>query len=584
MVNISFNSSRRSDGQPPPLIARLFGSVFFLVFAAAGCFFFYLILTDVILPEIKARSWVETPCEMVGDDEHPFQYRYRYEGQFYVSTRYEPSSEDIPEGSDGQVFLSRYPKGSEAICLVNPGNPHEAVFQTGSLGVGFFILIPILFMVIGFGGAYGTIRGGKGQKRKDGSRAPKSISNRAEGNMTGKLGGVAFGFVFFAAGSAFLWVSFLGPLFKTIAAKNWNAVPATVISSHVESHYDDDGTTYSVDILYRYTVHGREYRSNRYEFIGGSSSGRSGKTKVVAQYPAGREFTCWVDPDDPAEAVIKRTLGGMAWFGLIPLIFIVIGLAVMIASLRSGKGGGALSSGAKRKKGKGTPTRMDRRVRDPKALRKANNARVRNLADGGIELKPGTGRWGKVFGIIFMAAFWNGIVSVFLVQVVKGFQSGSPEWFLTIFMIPFVLIGLGLIIAIPWTLLALTNPVPKLIVDQDAIPLGGTLALRWALEGKPDRIKTFSLRLAGTESATYSRGTDTVTDTSEFLSIPILETSEASRMADGRTELEIPISTMHSFESSNNKVVWSIELTADIPKWPDIKASFPIEIVPLEVS
>lgn len=48
------------------------------------------------------------------------------------------------------------------------------------------------------------------------------------------------------------------------------------------------------------------------------------------------------------------------------------------------------------------------------------------------------GRWSPsgVFGTLFICAFWNGIVSVFILQLIKDF-----DWFLFFFLIPFEVIG-----------------------------------------------------------------------------------------------------------------------------------------------
>lgn len=59
------------------------------------------------------------------------------------------------------------------------------------------------------------------------------------------------------------------------------------------------------------------------------------------------------------------------------------------------------------------------------------------------------GQWslGAIAGLLFINLFWNGIVGVFVVQLVKDFQ-----WFLALFLIPFEVIGLcmiaGLVFAI----------------------------------------------------------------------------------------------------------------------------------------
>ena len=45
--------------------------------------------------------------------------------------------------------------------------------------------------------------------------------------------------------------------------------------------------------------------------------------------------------------------------------------------------------------------------------------------------------------------------------------------------------------------------------------------------------------------------------------------------------MEIPEDTMHSFASPNNEVVWSLVVSGDIPRWPDVDETFDIEVRPL---
>lgn len=37
---------------------------------------------------------------------------------------------------------------------------------------------------------------------------------------------------------------------------------------------------------------------------------------------------------------------------------------------------------------------------------------------------------------------------------------------------------------------------------------------------------------------------------------------------------------MHSFEADNNKILWNLDVHGDIKKWPDVKESFKITVVP----
>jgi hypothetical protein len=41
---------------------------------------------------------------------------------------------------------------------------------------------------------------------------------------------------------------------------------------------------------------------------------------------------------------------------------------------------------------------------------------------------------------------------------------------------------------------------------------------------------------------------------------------------------------MHSFEASNNKIVWAVKLHGEIAKWPDVDFEFPITVLPASAS
>ena len=89
------------------------------------------------------------------------------------------------------------------------------------------------------------------------------------------------------------------------------------------------------------------------------------------------------------------------------------------------------------------------------------------------------------------------------------------------------------------------------------------------------------ITLQGREEAVYTRGTSTYTDKNVFLTIPIIETKSKSTLKKGSASLTIPESAMPSFEAQHNKIIWSIHVQGEIPKWPDIQDEFPISIFPL---
>ncbi len=104
--------------------------------------------------------------------------------------------------------------------------------------------------------------------------------------------------------------------------------PATVLNSRL-LEYDggaEDSTTYTVDILYEYAFAGRSWRSARHQFSGGSSNvGVGEKRALVQSHGPGSRITAYVNPADPAEAVLER---GLTWddaFVVIPLVFMLFG-------------------------------------------------------------------------------------------------------------------------------------------------------------------------------------------------------------------------------------------------------------------
>lgn len=84
--------------------------------------------------------------------------------------------------------------------------------------------------------------------------------------------------------------------------------------------------------------------------------------------------------------------------------------------------------------------------------------RVIDALDALLIERPYDWAIGKMATILFVALFWNGIVGVFITQLVKSQPPGAMWWFLLVFLIPFELIGLLMIIGFVGELL---GPVRK---------------------------------------------------------------------------------------------------------------------------
>jgi hypothetical protein len=199
---------------------------------------------------------------------------------------------------------------------------------------------------------------------------------------------------------------------------------------------------------------------------------------------------------------------------------------------------------------------------------------------GPVVLKPPSAL-GKLFGMIFLAVFWNGIVSVFFWQMLKGWKTGSAPVGLTIFLIPFVLIGLAFIVGIGYFFLALFNPRPRLTLSRRRIPLGGSATLEWSFSGSASRIARVLVRVEGREECRYRRGTTTYTDKNVFATIPVFDAPGEAGARTGNASFTIPTASMHSFSAPDNKIIWTLKFTGEIPKWPDVSEDFELDVRPL---
>ncbi|MBL8848196.1 MAG: DUF3592 domain-containing protein [Planctomycetaceae bacterium] len=396
-------------------------------------------------------------------------------------------------------------------------------------------------------------------------------------------------FIFFglfaAAGGLMFWWMVFRPLSGVVLAQAWTETPCTIASSEVQVHNGDGSDTYSIDIQYDYTFADQTYHGDRYHFMNsGASSGRTGKQAVIDRYPPGLETTCWVDPGDPSQSVINRGLTLDMLWGLFCLPFLAVGVGGLLFATglvkrrpipADGIGGGrrGLSFGAS----------AEDRASDADDEDDWSDDIDDDLQpDGPVELKPSSSPLGKFIGVTCLALFWNGITSFFVYQAVKSHIDGRPEWCLTFFIAPFVLVGLLLVWGIFHSFLALFIPRPTLHLDRARIPLGGSAKLEWRFSGNASIIRQLKITLVGEESATYRRGTDTVTDKHKFFQEVVYESHDPLEIPEGSVDVRIPEGVMHSFHSGNNRISWEIHLDGEIPLRPDVDAEFPITITPYE--
>ena len=401
-------------------------------------------------------------------------------------------------------------------------------------------------------------------------------SRKRKGQLTvgGRIVMGLFFSVFLAVGLGTTYAFALRPWMKVWEAREWMPVTCRILSSEVSEHRGSDSTTYGVAIAYSYEVEGRAYEGRRYDFSMGSSSGRRAKKEIVARYREGLETVCYVNPENPSDAVIERARIRDWGFGFIPLVFVLVGGGGVVFAIR-----GPRKNPTNEREWPKARTAYE----TPFAGRSAPDVDYSDEGTraGPLELKPTASRVGKLVAILFFALFWNGIVSVFLVNIVgDAMRGGSIMWMFLLFLLPFIGVGLFMIGLSVRTAMALANPVPRLTVNRRAFAPGDTMELAWRFDGSSTRLKDLWLFLEGREEATYRRGTDTKTDRDVFATLELATVAGMSAGQPGQARLKLPERMMHSFKSDNNSVSWVLRVKGGIDWWPDLDEEFAVAVVP----
>jgi len=175
-------------------------------------------------------------------------------------------------------------------------------------------------------------------------------------------------------------------------------------------------------------------------------------------------------------------------------------------------------------------------------------------------------------------------VAMFVLVAVNHHIEGKPDWFLTIFVIPFVLIGIWLSVFFVRQLLFATGIGPTIVeVSEHPLYPGERYRLFVQQAGRL-RMKSLKVLLVCEEEATYRHGTDARTECRQVYEQPLFERADFEVQHgvpfEVQCDLELPPLAMHSFKSDHNEVNWKILVKGDVSGWPGFQRSFPVVVYP----
>ena len=422
----------------------------------------------------------------------------------------------------------------------------------------------------------------------------KKRGNRRTGSSTlGSAGELLFYAAFLLAGCGGLVA-----LFAFLVIPEWRVNnefverSCVVIQKRIGETKDEDGTLYRPEFHIKYEVEGVNYLVWTFDIRMAYSGGRENAQDILDQFAETTdperpiEYPCWYDPANPESVVLVRRSSWWIWLiFIVPASFILIGGGGLIYRVlhwgKSAERSAAMAQRAAR--------------RDPFELNGRSGPEFPHVPSGGditnspgttlkFRLPIGTSPGWALFGTLVACVLWNGIVSVFVVIAVSSYVDGDPDWFLTLFIVPFLVVGIILIVVLVRQLLVTTGIGPTMveISDHPLVP-GGRYRFFVSQTGRL-QVNVLMVSLVCEEEATYRQGTDTRTETRQVYRREVYrrEGFEVHRGLPFETECElsVPAGAMHSFKADQNEIQWKLVVEGDIAGWPDFKRDFPVIIRP----
>ena len=148
-------------------------------------------------------------------------------------------------------------------------------------------------------------------------------------NIIGIIIGIGMGLIF---GGGMLVGGYWMHDWQT-AVQDYVSTQGTVLSSQVAEKRDEDGTQYSPDIAYKYTVDGEKYENNSYYYIDFSTSNRGWAADAVKKYPEGEQCTVYYSPDKPQNSVLVKDTDKLGFLAWLPYILMSVGGLILLIPL-----------------------------------------------------------------------------------------------------------------------------------------------------------------------------------------------------------------------------------------------------------
>lgn len=165
----------------------------------------------------------------------------------------------------------------------------------------------------------------------------KKSSNQGN-QLAGKLWVATVGLSLAAVGALFIW--YLWAVYqKAGKMDHWVETPCLLEKSAMDDSELTQryATKYTYISEYRYQYQGRSYLGKQYKRLQPASGDKRKITKLLKANPAGSQMICYVDPDEPENAVLVKDSKASIYSIWFPALFLVGGLVMAISVFRTGQ-------------------------------------------------------------------------------------------------------------------------------------------------------------------------------------------------------------------------------------------------------
>ena len=132
------------------------------------------------------------------------------------------------------------------------------------------------------------------------------------------------------ATSVLFWKACVQPTIMWWESMSWAEVPCKIDSAVVRLDPKTKAAAYLPDVRYRYQWNDRTYHGTRFAWDTSSYSRKSSIEKWIEPFPAGKETVCFVNPNQPEEAVLLRSFPKPTLLvNTVIFFFIAVGFEVM---------------------------------------------------------------------------------------------------------------------------------------------------------------------------------------------------------------------------------------------------------------